>query len=50
MSDTYFTRSDLCSINAAAGQAELADAVRGIPSVKHEPQDRPWRPADGAGR
>ena len=30
MSDPRFTRSDLCSIRAATGQTEFADAVSGL--------------------
>jgi len=33
MSDPGFTRSDLCSIHGAVGQAEFADAVRGLPGA-----------------
>jgi hypothetical protein len=37
MPDPGFTRPDLCSIRAAAGQAELAEAVRGGLSADHHP-------------
>jgi hypothetical protein len=53
MPDSGFTRPDLCSIRAAAGQAELAGAVRGVLSADGHPpagDDPPAPPASGIDR
>ena len=45
MSDPGFTRPDLCSIRAAAGQAELAEAARGGLSADGHPPAGDYPPA-----
>jgi Protein of unknown function (DUF2637) len=45
MPDPGFTRPDLCSIRAAAGQAELAEAVRGGLSADGHPPAGDYPPA-----